>query len=152
MEQCILSQILSYYISHTYFLKRECLGGCLRHYYSVRFLLFYIFPILKGYYNQWSFYFIIFLTIQCIFFLLVIQCIVWEKYWSLVFFFLSLNLYVHWEKNLEEGIQINCKVMGNLFSFWSVFVGYFPTIKILLHVIKSCLESMCRELLKIFLQ
>ena len=121
MEQCILlSQILSYYISHTYFFKRECLGGCLRHYYSVKFLLFYIFPILKGYHNQWSFYFIIFLTIQCIFFLFFFFFFFSHSVYSMgkilifgVFFFLSLNLYVHWEKNLEEGIQINCKVMGN---------------------------------------
>lgn len=57
--------------------KRECLGGYLRHYYSVKFLLFYIFPILKGYHNQWSLYFIIVLTVQ--FFFLVIQCIVWKN-------------------------------------------------------------------------
>lgn len=52
------------------------------------------------------------------------------------------------EKSLEEGNQIvNYKIMGDLFSFWSVFVGYFPTINILLILFtirKSCLECMCK--------
>lgn len=40
------------------------------------------------------------------------------------------------EQNLKEGIQIvNDKIMGDLFSFLSLFVGYFPTIKILEKVV-----------------
>lgn len=52
------------------------------------------------------------------------------------------------EKSLEEGNQIvNYKIMGDLFSFWSVFVGYFPAINILLILFairKTCLECVCK--------